>query len=90
MIRLQVQNLSKSYRRGGEPAVDDVSFQLPEGKLLSLVGESGSGKTTLLRLLAGLETPDGGAIVLDGEAISSPAAVTPPERRGSTTRFFPT
>ncbi len=82
MIRLHVQNLSKSYRRGGEPAVDDVSFQLPEGKLLSLVGESGSGKTTLLRLIAGLETPGSGSITLDGQAISSPSAVTPPERRG--------
>ncbi len=82
MIRLHVQNLSKSYRRGGEPAVNDVSFQLPEGKLLSLVGESGSGKTTLLRLIAGLETPDRGSITLDGQDISSPASVTPPERRG--------
>lgn len=82
MIRLQVQNLSKSYRNGPAPAVRDVSFELPEGKLLSLVGESGSGKTTLLRLLAGLETPDGGTISLDGRLLSSPAAVVPPEQRG--------
>jgi iron(III) transport system ATP-binding protein len=82
MIRLQVQNLSKSYRNGPAPAVRDVSFELPEGKLLSLVGESGSGKTTLLRLLAGLETPDSGSISLDGRLLSSPAAVVPPEQRG--------
>jgi iron(III) transport system ATP-binding protein len=82
MIRLQVQNLSKSYRKGPAPAVRDVSFALPEGKLLSLVGESGSGKTTLLRLLAGLETPDSGTISLDGRLLSSPAAVVPPEQRG--------
>lgn len=82
MIRLQVQNLTKRYRRGDEPAVKDVSFELQEGKLLSLVGESGSGKSTLLRLVAGLETPDSGSITLDGEVISSPSEVTPPEQRG--------
>ncbi|MEX1049087.1 MAG: ABC transporter ATP-binding protein [Akkermansiaceae bacterium] len=82
MIRLQVQNLSKSYRNGPAPAVRDVSFELPEGKLLSLVGESGSGKTTLLRLLAGLEKPDSGSISLDGRLLSSPASIVPPEQRG--------
>ena len=82
MIRLQVQNLTKAYPGGSKPAVKDVSFELPEGKLLSLVGESGSGKTTLLRLLAGLEHPDGGAVSLDGRVLSSPAGVVPPEQRG--------
>lgn len=82
MIRLQADHLSKTYRRGDAPAVRDVSFQLAEGKLLSLVGESGSGKTTLLRLLAGLERPDEGEILLDGRVISSPGGVTEPERRG--------
>jgi len=82
MIRLQVSNLSKSYRNGPTPAVRDVSFALPEGKLLSLVGESGSGKTTLLRLLAGLETPDSGSISLDDRLLSSPTTLIPPEHRG--------
>lgn len=82
MIRLHVQNLTKRYRSDQEPAVHGVSFELPEGKLLSLVGESGSGKTTLLRLIAGLETPDAGCISLDGEAISTSGGVVPPERRG--------
>jgi iron(III) transport system ATP-binding protein len=82
MIRLSVRNLTKHYRRGDEPAVDAVSFDLPEGRLLALVGESGSGKSTLLRLIAGLERPDAGEILLDGAALSTPRAVVPPERRG--------
>jgi iron(III) transport system ATP-binding protein len=82
MIRLQAHHLSKTFRRGDAPAVNDVTFELAEGKLLSLVGESGSGKTTVLRLLAGLERPDSGEILLDGQVISSPARVIEPERRG--------
>ncbi len=82
MIRLEVENLSKTYRRGDRPAVSGAAFQLADGKLLSLVGESGSGKTTLLRLLAGLEKPDHGEIRLDGRTISSPDHVVEPERRG--------
>ncbi len=82
MKRLEVENLTKRYRRDGEPAVDGASFSLADGKLLALVGESGSGKTTLLRMLAGLETPDTGEIRLDGRVISSPGSVLAPERRG--------
>jgi len=82
MKRLEVKNLTKIYRKDHDPAVQDASFDLAEGKLLALVGESGSGKTTLLRMLAGLETPDNGEILLDGRVISSPHAVLAPERRG--------
>lgn len=82
MIRLQVQQLSKAYRKTSRPAVSEVSFALPEGGLMALVGESGSGKTTLLRLLAGLETPDQGEIRLEDRLLSSPRRVIPPEQRG--------
>lgn len=82
MKRLEVIHLTKRYRKGDEPAVNDASFDLAEGKLLALVGESGSGKTTMLRMLAGLETPDAGEIRLDGVTISSPRGVLAPERRG--------
>lgn len=80
--RVEARGLSKSFRRGQAPAVKAASFAVEEGSLLALVGESGSGKTTLLRLLAGLEGPDEGEILLDGEIISSKRGVVPPERRG--------
>lgn len=82
MIRLQVQQVSKTYRNGKSAAVDRANFDLPDGQLLALVGESGSGKTTLLRLIAGLETPDTGTITLDGRELSSGHSVIPPEQRG--------
>jgi iron(III) transport system ATP-binding protein len=82
MNLLHVTGLSKSFRGNSVPAVRNAAFDLYEGKILALVGESGSGKTTLLRLLAGLETPDTGEIVLDGNLLSTPKSVVQPERRG--------
>jgi putrescine transport system ATP-binding protein len=58
-------------------AVDGVSLDIREGEFFALLGPSGCGKTTLLRLLAGLETPDAGRILLDGKDI----APMPPYRR---------
>jgi len=82
MSLLEVRHLSKTYPRTSRAAVNDVSFDLPEGKVLALVGESGSGKTTLLRLLAGLESPDSGSIMLAGKELSSSRHVVEPESRG--------
>ena len=72
---LAVRNLVKRF--GDVAAVDDVSFHAPAGAFVSLLGPSGSGKTTLLRLIAGLETPDGGSIEIEGQDV---AAVPPYER----------
>jgi peptide/nickel transport system ATP-binding protein len=72
-LLLEVQRISKSFA-GGVKAVDGVSFSLPPGGSLGLVGESGSGKTTLSRLICRLIDPDGGDIILQGEAISDIAA----------------
>ncbi len=64
---LIVNGLSKQF--GSERVLDDISFSIAEGESLVLLGPSGSGKSTTLRLIAGLETPDGGDIFLHGRHI---------------------
>lgn len=70
MEMLHLQGISKKYTGGKIPAVYDINFSVEEGEILALVGESGSGKTTLLRLIAGLEHPDQGTIILNGNIIA--------------------
>ena len=72
---LRVERLSKSY--GPVRAVDDVTLEVPPGSTLALVGPSGCGKSTLLRLVAGLEAPDGGRVLLGG----ADATRVPTQRR---------
>jgi iron(III) transport system ATP-binding protein len=79
---LEVRGVSKRYGSGGPFAVEDVSLSVASGEVLAVVGESGSGKTTLLRLIAGLEVPTAGEILLSGQVASSPRGCAPPERRG--------
>ncbi|MEL0171768.1 MAG: ATP-binding cassette domain-containing protein, partial [Synechococcus sp.] len=50
----------------------DISFALRSGEFLSLVGSSGSGKSTILRLIAGLEQPSSGQVLVDGQAVQGP------------------
>ena len=63
-MSLSVSNITKKFDKFA--ALDSVSFEAKKGEFLALLGPSGSGKTTLLRLLAGLDTPDSGAISFDG------------------------
>lgn len=66
---LAVQNVSKTYLKQSQPAVNQISFDLQEGKILAIVGESGSGKTTLLKMIAGLEDADKGYLYLNNKQI---------------------
>ncbi|HVR12774.1 MAG TPA: ATP-binding cassette domain-containing protein, partial [Gaiellaceae bacterium] len=65
-------------RFGDFTALDGVSVDVPSGSLTALLGPSGSGKSTLLRVIAGLETPDEGTVVLAGEDVTRVA----PQERG--------
>jgi sulfate transport system ATP-binding protein len=64
-VSIEAQSITKRF--GGFSALDGVDLSVREGDLLALLGPSGSGKTTLLRIIAGLETPDEGRVLIDGE-----------------------
>src|SRR4026209_191937 len=64
-MTIEVRNLSKQF--GTFSALRDVSLEVRNGELLALLGPSGSGKTTLLRVIAGLEVPDTGQVLFNGE-----------------------
>ena len=66
----------------GKPSIEDVSFSIERGEVVTLLGPSGCGKTTMLRLAAGLETPRDGEIWLDGKLVSDATHIVPPEDRG--------
>jgi sulfonate transport system ATP-binding protein len=68
---LELERLSKTYADGTH-ALADVTLEVRESEIVSLVGGSGCGKTTLLRLIAGLDRPSAGAILLDGERLFEP------------------
>lgn len=72
---LELNNINKNF--GSYQASKEVSFGVEKGKLIGLLGPSGSGKTTILRMIAGLESPDSGDIILDGVKIND---VSPSER----------
>jgi putative ABC transport system ATP-binding protein len=67
-----VDKLSKLFKSGGTtvPAVDDVSFSLPRGRMIAIKGASGSGKSTLLNLMGALDKPTSGSIIVDGIDVS--------------------
>ena len=77
---LEFEHISHKYT--ADDSVHDISLTIQAGEVVSLLGPSGCGKTTLLRLAAGLEKPSHGFIKLNGEVISSPQHILPPEKRG--------
>ncbi len=60
------------FRYSNKPVLDGITATIPDGEFVCLLGQSGCGKSTLLRLTAGLVTPDGGQIRIDGQAVSGP------------------
>jgi spermidine/putrescine ABC transporter ATP-binding subunit len=75
MSFLSVSQVTKAF--GGPPVVNTVDLAIERGEFFALLGPSGCGKTTLLRMIAGFETPDSGAIRIDGEVMNT----VPPHQR---------
>ena len=79
MSKLVLKGVARRY--GTVEAVADFSLELVPGEFVSLLGPSGCGKTTTLRMIAGFVPPSAGTIEMDGQQISSPSSVVPPEKR---------
>src|SRR5260370_34385826 len=67
-VAASVQGVSKRFKKSR--VLEDVSFEVAEGESLVLLGASGSGKTTILRIIAGLELPDSGRVILHGKDVT--------------------
>src|SRR5205823_14160494 len=78
MSDIRIEHISKTYPKGKAPAVRDVSLNVGDSEFMVLLGPSGCGKTTLLRMLAGLEYPDQGRIVIGDRDVTD----LPPRKRG--------
>ena len=63
-MSIEIRNIAKRF--GNFIALDDINLDIPTGELVALLGPSGCGKTTLLRIIAGMETPDGGDVLVSG------------------------
>lgn len=77
--RLLTEGLSRAF--GGQRVVDGVDLSVAPGQVTCLLGPSGCGKSTTLRMIAGVEAPDQGRIVIDGLEVAGPGAFVPPEAR---------
>ena len=68
---IEVKNITKTYgkKQNAFRALDDVSFEIPDGKSVAIIGKSGSGKSTLMHVMSGLDHPEQGEIIVDGENI---------------------
>src|SRR5262245_28787856 len=69
---LEIRGVSKAF--GSIQALDDVSIDLRPGEIHALLGENGAGKSTLIRIMTGVQQPDSGEILVDGEPVHLPNA----------------
>lgn len=63
---LTIRNVSKTYGRSPEKAVDDISFEVKNGEIFGFLGPNGAGKTTTIKILTGVISPDSGDVLIDG------------------------
>lgn len=76
-MNIKVSNIS--VNRSGQQVLNDLSFELQDGHILSVMGKSGCGKTTLLRVIAGLVTAENGTVIIGGHDVTG----VPPQERGA-------
>ncbi|SSK60559.1 sugar ABC transporter ATP-binding protein [Klebsiella pneumoniae] len=81
-VIIETRGLSRVYP--GVTALDNVNYRVYRNKVNVLIGENGAGKSTMMKMLAGVETPSSGQIILDGEAVSFP----PPGKLSSMVKQF--
>ncbi|RII31864.1 ABC transporter ATP-binding protein [Clostridium chromiireducens] len=79
---IEIRDLNFKYSNSKTETLKDVSFNMKKGEILSILGESGGGKSTVLRLIAGLEKPSNGSIVIDNRIIFDNNIFILPEKRG--------
>ncbi len=78
---LEMKDIDFYYNKNEANILDHFTFSMENGKTLSILGESGSGKSTILRLIAGLEKPSNGEILVDGKIMNGKDTFLPPEKR---------
>jgi ABC-2 type transport system ATP-binding protein len=64
---IEIQNLTKTFKNAGEPAVNDISFSINRNEIFGLLGPNGAGKTTTISILCGLFPPTSGKVLVDGK-----------------------
>jgi len=79
---VEIRDLTFAYDRRQPPVIEGFSLSLEKGEILGILGPSGSGKSTLLRVIAGLEVPAAGTIVIAGKRVVDGGTFVPPEKRG--------
>ena len=71
---IKVDNVTFSYPGSSETVLSNLNLTIEDGEFLCIIGHSGCGKSTLLRLIAGLDAPTKGAIIVDGDLVRGPRA----------------
>ena len=87
---VRLHDITKSYRRGAQivPVLSGISFDIGAGEFLALMGPSGSGKSTLLNLIAGIDQPDSGELLVDGVNIGALSEVELADWRAGNVGFI--